>query len=152
MDDIWKAYLSSLIFTIALLSSLTGQAASLEYISPELTKALAAEFSSAGLGDKDQALLKDKKAWTCSMYGVRTRLQVQHGVKLYDWSQAVASGWKNSGAQPVVDYHVEGGALLGKSAKVEDRVRLTKEGKLLSQLSLATPPHTVLAYSVCNSL
>jgi hypothetical protein len=151
MDDVFRTYLSSALLTFALIGSLAGWAADLEYISPEQTKALADQFSGARLTEKDQQLLKTKKAWSCDMYGMRTKLQVQHGIKLYQWKSG-SPDWTNTGAQPVAAYKLDNGTLVGKSNRLEDDVRMTPSGRLISRLTLASRPNTVLAYSVCSSL
>lgn len=148
MDDTWKAYLSSFLLTVALLSSLTGHAADLEFISHEQTEKLATDFNKAA--EATDALLTAKKEWSCDMYGMRTRLQVQKGVKLYNWSHASES-WMNSGASPVAEYRLEKGVLKGKSERVEDQVRLTPDGKLISRLSTHGESPRVLAYSICTA-
>ncbi|MBX3020573.1 MAG: hypothetical protein KF799_02755 [Bdellovibrionales bacterium] len=151
MDDTWKRYLSSFLLTLALLSSLTGHAdsAELEFISQEQTTALAQTFEGASLSPEQ--LLQRNSKWSCDMYGMRTRLQVQRGVKLYEWS-AHDKTWTNSGAQPVANYQLENGTLTGKTPRLEDQVRATREGKLISRLSASGDAPRVLAYSVCTAL
>lgn len=153
MDDAFKAYLSSFVFTLALVAACTGHAADLEYISHEQGKALTEQFENATMGPKEQALLAEKKAWNCSMYGMRTRLQVRHGVKLYEFTADSSNQWKNSGAMMVESYRLDGqGNLSAQNERVLDQVRVTADGKLVSRLTLATIPHTLLSYSVCEAL
>jgi hypothetical protein len=87
------------------------------------------------------------------MYGVRSRLQVQRGINLYRWSRESAL-WKNGGAQPVTEYryHTDHtrGELVGRTARLEDEVRLTADGQLISRLSASAPSAAVIAYSVCK--
>ena len=148
MDDAWKSYFSSLLLSMALLGAFLSHAADLEYISPEVTTRLADQFSAATLDGKDRI----QKAWTCDMYGMRTRLQIQRGIKLYELKPSTNGHWKNAGAGPVTEYRPAQGALTGKTDQVEDQIRITKDGHLISRLSLVSPPHTVIAYSVCSSL
>lgn len=149
MDDTFKTYFASFLLSFALLASLTGQAAELEFISQDQANALGEQFS--GAGTPTETLFSRKKNWTCDMYGVRTRLQVQRGVKLYEWSSEKGA-WKNGGAQPVIDYRLDKGTFSGRGPKVEDQIRATKEGRLISRLSSADDSHKVIAYSVCTAL
>jgi hypothetical protein len=149
MDDTWKTYLSSFILTTALLGSLAS-AVDLEYITPEQSSALADQFSTAQLTDADQSTISHKPTWTCDMYGMRTKLQVQRGLKLYDFSKDHGS-LKNTGAQPVENYSYDKDALVGKTSRLQDRIRMTASGQLISQLSVVnTTPNTIIAYSVCH--
>lgn len=82
------------------------------------------------------------------MYGVRTRLQVKRGVKLYRWNSA---SWHNEGSQPVEDYKPDVSELVGLTPRFEDRVRVTKDGHIISQLSVTHPSRQVVAYSLCST-
>lgn len=149
MDDAFKTYLSSFLLSFALLASLTGQASELEYISQTKASELGTQFTDANT--PAESLLNSKKNWNCDMYGVRTRLQVQRGVKLYAWTSEDGA-WKNSGASPVSDYRMSKGTFSGRNAKIEDQIRITSEGHLISRLTTADDTHKVLAYSVCTAL
>jgi hypothetical protein len=147
MDDTRNGYLTSFVFSVGLTLALAGHAIELEYISPakhtELEQAFArADFSNDAAGIKH-------KTWTCDMYGVRTRLQVRRGVKLYRWSNA--SDWQNAGAQVVTNYQVAKDSLNGRTDRYEDQVKVTADGRIISRLSALKPTTTVLAYSVCSS-
>lgn len=150
MDDTWKSYLSSFILSTALLGNLAS-AVDLEYISPVQSQTLKQEFAKAHLTAEDQALLRKTPSWSCDMFGMRTKLQVQRRVNLYEF-KAADSSFENHGAQPVQDYHFKQNALEGSTTKVIDRLRMTTSGALISELSTASAPHTILAYSVCHSL
>ena len=154
MDDLFKTYFSSLFLSLALLVSLTGRAFELEYISPERSTALANQFDNATLTENQQSLLSQKKAWTCSMYGVRTRLQVQKAVKLYSWTSPSQGQWQNGGTHPVAKYVYQGKllALVGQTDQLQDEVRLTNRGQLVSRLSSRTAKSDVLAYTVCDAI
>lgn len=88
------------------------------------------------------------------MYGVRSRMQVQRQVKLYRFRQLPNSPTiQNSGSQVVSSYKLENNNLVGRDSRLEDQLRLTAEGKLISRLSLrAAASPTVLAYSICSPL
>ncbi len=129
--------------------AMVGHAVDFEYISPERRQELETEFNSSAVKPLVKSELKHKK-WTCDMYGVRTRLQVQRNVKLYSWQNDKT--WENSGAQVVVSYTEDEKSLLGRTERFEDRVKMKSNGELISQLSLVKPEREVIAYSVCKSL
>lgn len=135
-----------------LISSVIAQAAEVEYISPEKQKQLESMFKDAHFSMSKDAQILKAHGWSCDMYGMRTRLQVQRGLKLYEWNASDGNEWQNSGAQLVSSYKPEATALVGRRDRFEDQVRITKDGQLVSRLSLNTPEHTVLAYSVCKTL
>ena len=132
---------------LGLLLSLIANGLEMEYISPQKNKELEELFAKSSFEAKKSATIKQKE-WTCDMYGVRTRLQVQHGVKLYRFK---SDSWRNSGSQPVEDYRPEAKELLGQAQRFEDRVRITESGQLISQLSVTQPARQVVAYSLCST-
>jgi hypothetical protein len=132
---------------MGLLLSLIANGLEMEYISPEKNKELEALFAKSSFEAGQSEAIKQKE-WTCDMYGVRTRLQVQHGVKLYRFK---SDSWRNSGAQPVEDYRIEAKELRGQASRFEDRVRVTEKGQLISQLSVVQPTRQVVAYSLCST-
>ncbi len=87
------------------------------------------------------------------MYGVRSRMQVQHGLELYRLSPlGNTPNWHNEGAQLVSSYQAHSGALVGLHERFEDQVKLTATGQLISRLSIISPQRVVVAYSLCSSL
>lgn len=143
-----KPLLPLFLLVLSLLTA-ASFALDMEYISPEQKEQLVRKFEQATL-DKTEGVL-DKK-WSCDMYGVRSRLQVQRNLKLYSFAKAPSGLFKNSGAQVVADYKNDGQSLLGHSQRFEDQVRLTPSGQLISRLSLRQPDAIVIAYAVCKSL
>ena len=132
--------------------SLAAAAPEVEYISEEKQKQLETLFNSGHFdAEKDSQILRSH-VWTCEMFGMRTRMQVQRGLKLYKWTVDKDEVWQNGGAQLVSEYKCESSSLVGRRDRFEDQVKLTKDGKLVSRLSLITPAGTVLAYSVCKTL
>ncbi|NJL23867.1 MAG: hypothetical protein HC902_00890 [Calothrix sp. SM1_5_4] len=88
---------------------------------------------------------------------MRTRLQVQRNVKLYSWAMLgeTKTVLKNQGAQPVALYAVaeNGESLVGRTPRLQDEVRMTTEGNLISRLSARSPARDVIiAYSICRSV
>lgn len=130
------------------MSSVAAQAVEVEYISPQKQKQLEAMFNHAGFSARKDARIFKEKNWTCEMYGMRSRLQVQRGLKLYKWS----NDWHNDGAQVVSQYKAENFSLVGRGDRFEDQVKITKDGQLISRLTLTSSKSTVLAYSVCKNL
>lgn len=143
-----KSILASVLLVVSLLTAVT-HGLDMEYISPEQKQQLVRDFEQAKL-EKAESLL-DKK-WTCDMYGVRSRLQVQRNVNLYSLKMDAGGRFKNSGAQVVTDYKNDGQALKGQTDRFEDQLRMTASGQLISRLSLRKDEPIVLAYAVCRSL
>lgn len=121
----------------------------MEYISPEQKDQIAADFEKAKLEKADEVL--DRK-WSCDMFGVRSRLQVQRGVNLYSLRSAMDGEILNKGAQVVAKYQPKDGALLGRTDRFEDEIRMTSSGQLISRLSGRQAGVGVIAYSICKAL
>lgn len=130
------------------------QAAAIEFIPKDKAVALAGEFESSRVPTKADLVALAGKELQCDMYGVRTRLQVERGVKLYMLSQS-ESVWKNDGAQVVPSYKLDTKGLIGHRGSVTDELRIDKDNKVIAQLSLEKPVEektelVVLAYSKCG--
>jgi hypothetical protein len=121
----------------------------MEYISPQQKQRLVDEFEASKLAKTD--ILTGKK-WSCDMYGVRSRLQVQRDVKLYSLSKNPSGAYANNGAQVVSEYQFKNGVFSGKNSKFEDQLRITANGRLMSRLSVLKPSPVVIAYSVCKAI
>lgn len=147
-SDMRNGFLPSIIFCTTLLVSIGGHAIEMEYISPEKKQELERQFEKAEFSSKAAVALKQKQ-WTCDMYGVRTRLQVKRGIKLYNWKDQ--ADWSNSGAQVVRNYKAEDGRLIGSTGSLEDQVKLNSNGQIISRLSLTRPDRQVVAYAVCDT-
>jgi len=80
------------------------------------------------------------------MFGMRSLMQVKHKVPLYNWKR----DWHNSGSQVVHDYEAKGNVLIGDTERFSDEVKITKQGELISRLSLRDDK-SVVAYSVCKT-
>lgn len=132
--------------------SLAAAAPEVEYISEEKQKQLETLFNSGHFDPSKDSAKVQANTWNCEMYGMRTRMQVQRGLKLYKWTREKNDVWQNGGAQLVSEYKCEGSSLVGRRDRFEDQVKLTEDGVLISRLSLISPAGTVLAYSVCKTL
>lgn len=139
MDD--KRLLSLLLLLFA---SVAG-AADLEYITPAKQNELKVAFETAKPA-------RPHGSWSCDMYGVRTRLQIQRGLKLYEFDLAATEAARNSGAQPVSEYSKAATGWIGKTTRLEDELRMSADGKMLARLTLNEGTRSVLAYSVCQAL
>jgi hypothetical protein len=150
--DMNKALIAGLIISVFPVHSASAAPSSelhYEYISPEQNSKLEDIFNTARIPSaQDTPAVKDHQ-WTCDMYGVQTNMRVQRGVNLYIWKKE--PGWHNEGAQVVNEYQAKGGGLVGQNKNLADEIRLTQSGQLVSRLSLASAPRTVIAYSVCKS-
>jgi hypothetical protein len=138
-----------LSFITLFITCATVMAADFEYVSPQVQRELEARFDQARFNSSKSTKQLRNHEWTCDMYGIRSHLQVQHGVKLYRWPEAT---WHNEGAQVTSDYKAEDTALVSRDSRFEDEVKLTADGQLVSRLSLKSPRKQVLAYSVCKTL
>jgi hypothetical protein len=132
-----------------LLISAIAHSLDLEYISPAQKEKLVEDFEHAKL-EKADAILGKK--WSCDMYGVRSRMQVQRDVKLYTLNKGTSGTFANTGAQVVSKYRFEKGVFAGQQGKFEDSLRMTAKGELISRLSVLQPQPAVIAYSVCKVL
>jgi hypothetical protein len=144
--DVARTLLLSLLFVY-----LIPAAAEVEYISPERQTQLEDEFNKATFDVSQDAKRLAGHSWSCDMYGARSHMQVQHGLKLYAWKEK-AGQWSNSGAQLVSEYVSQNSSLTGRKDRFEDQVKITKDGQLISRLTLADGSKSVLAYSVCKTL
>ena len=154
MDDTKKGLARLILFCLVFCSGL-GRAIEMEYVTQEQSEQLASLFSSASFSHKEHASKMSGKSWSCDMYGVRSHLQVQRDVKLYQWSDSKDKVWHNKGAQLISAYKPGPKVLVGQSGRLEDQVKFTPDGRLISQLSagpLDTAQKVVIAYSVCKSL
>jgi hypothetical protein len=97
----------------------------------------------------------DHSRWTCDMYGMSSRLQKESGVKLYSFERDSEQAlFQNKGAQVVKAYRHEGG-FNGHKGSLEDQLRLSGQGQLISRLelhSLDGKASRLLAISVCDKL
>jgi hypothetical protein len=86
--------------------------------------------------------------WLCDMYGVGSGLQTLKSVHLYNFEQR-KDGIYNRGAQgkTVSVYKFKAGDLEGKGVYVNDRIRQSSQGQLISELS---HDGDVVAYSRCH--
>lgn len=146
MDDVKIFCLIMLALSFSL-PRIPSAFADLEYVSPTQRKLLQKTFLTSSF--KVSAKVQGK--WKCDMFGMRTHLQVQRDMELYDWSQGEKPNlWTNQGAQPVSAYKVSHGTLTGTHDRFEDQVKYTDDGRLISQLSVVTPNRMVVAYSLCR--
>jgi hypothetical protein len=152
MDDRSKGLLYIAALVLTLVSSL-GRAQTLEYISPEKRQSLKKQFEEGHFSRTDVRKVQLSSTWTCDMYGVRSALQVKHGVELYEWSIPNAASEKitNSGLQVVSEYQFKNSTLSGNVGAISDELRFTKSGQLISRLSHSEGPSSkVIAYALCT--
>lgn len=151
MDDRTQKILTSIIFCLLFLTGVIAQAVEFEHISLAQKAELEKQFEIATSAAAQAKVIENRK-WSCDMYGVRSRLQVQRGVKLYSLKRQESGDFVNSGAQVVSRYRNIGQALAGQTERLEDQIRISADGQLISRLSLRGPtqPNQVIAYSVCR--
>lgn len=151
MDDS-KNILASLIFSTLFLFGVVAHGMDMEFISLQQKAELEQRFAVAKFEMGDVAKVTNKK-WSCDMYGIRSRLQVQRKVNLYSLNKESQSGaFVNSGAQVVSQYTSKDNILKGQNERFEDQIRLTAEGQLISRLTSLKPVPSVIAYSICSEI
>lgn len=112
-----------------------------------------------------------KTSWNCELFGMRSRMQVQKKKRFYQFklSKTVPGTLvANNGAQIIKSYKTSKNGFIGEKGPLSDLIRITKAGKLVSELSIPTRDlddgalshrdissqvqrgRTVLAYAVCE--
>ena len=133
----------SLILVIGMLSSWLSSATSFEYIPESTRQELSSEFS--GASAPTAAIFN--KTWHCDMYGMRSHMQVKKDVSLYN----ISPNGFNSGNHPIKNYQPESSEFVGKTQDFTDRVRVTKDGHLIAELSSNKDSiEGLIAYSRCK--
>lgn len=141
-------------FSVAFIVFPVG-AAALEYVSKDRVSELTADFST-GQAPKDSDLAKWKgRSFKCEMYGMRSRLQVDRDVRLYQFevTESAQKVVQNRGAQVIQSYVKEATGLVGHQGSIRDEVRKCANGKIVSKLSRSSDDSSsenILAYSVCR--
>jgi len=131
------------LFVAALaFSSWKTFAADIQYISESERTQLGQDFEQA------KPLTEVSGQWTCDMYGMSSHLQVSKSVRLYSF-KSDKTEFRNTGAQAqiVPVYTVRKGEMNGSSGNLNDQLRQSKNGQLLSKL---THEGHVIAYSRCR--
>lgn len=131
------------LFVAALaFSSWKTFAAEIRYIPENERTQLSQDFEQA------KPMTEVSGQWTCDMYGMSSHLQVSKNVRLYSF-ESKKEEFENRGAQSqiVPVYKVSRGELIGSSGNLNDQLRKTKNGQLLSKL---THEGHVIAYSRCH--
>lgn len=139
-----------------------GLGAQVEYVEANQLEKLKSKFVAAKSLSSQSLQELDQSKWTCNMYGVSSRMQVERDLKLYHFELErvdKALQLKNRGAQLVKNYQREGSEVSGEKGSIKDRVRLTGEGELISQLEVHSKKSTdqaenqrILAISRCTRL
>jgi hypothetical protein len=146
----------------------TVHAVDIEFIADQQIAGLQAEFSRLPVPSNntiEQALLG--RSWLCELYGVRSRLQVERNVSLYQFSRA-KNALANRGSYPIENYRMDHRGITGRTSNLEDIVRVSVDGKsLMSELSVPaevtpgpsstgvtrsalSPLRQVIAYAICK--
>lgn len=131
------------LFVAALaFSSWKTFAAEIRYIPENERSQLSQDFETAS------PIKEISGKWICDMYGMSSHLQVSKNVRLYSFEPG-KNGFSNLGAQAqiVPVYNFTRGEMIGSSGNLNDQLRQTKTGQLLSKL---THEGQVIAYSRCR--
>lgn len=118
-----------------------------------------------------EEILSSKKAWTCELYGMRSRLQTTKKPNFYQFT-VKSSVISNNGSQVIREYHPTASGLKGSVGPLYEEVRFDSKGRLIGEMSLnnegrnlsserksssqkkvaslANVGQEVIAYSVCK--
>ena len=124
-----------------------------DYVSPAQITEMQTQFEAARMDDPS---VLTAHAWTCDMFGVHTHLYVERDLKLYAFRRNDASTDKsdptfaNTGGAPHETYRIKDQTLEARDYKQTlDQVRVMKDGRLISRLSVPARGITV-AYAICR--
>lgn len=132
----------SLILCMGMLSSWLSSATSFEYIPESTRQELAAEFLAASAPNPSIF----NKNWICDMYGMRSHMQVKKNVSLYN----ISENKDNLGSHPIKKYVATAIEFVGKSQDFTDRLRFTKDGHIIAELTSNKDSASLIAYSRCR--
>ncbi len=119
-------------------------------VSPTQATDLKKAFSLARpLESKDLTAMAEKDL-SCDMFGMRTRLQVEKDIKLYNFKFA-QKNWQNRGAQVVQSYQLTKTGFVGTDGHLVDEIRKTADDKFMAQLSRDADKSSVIAISKCQA-
>jgi len=132
-------------------------AVAIEFIPKEQVKILSEEYGRARVPTRADIKGISGHELLCDMYGMRTRLQVERGVRLYMLVEN-SNKWQNQGAQVISEYHLENQGLIGRKGMMVDELRLNSKNEWIAQLSLKSADDqgtekkqlVILAYSKCQ--
>lgn len=124
----------------------------MEHVSHKQSEVLTRLFEAANDIDKASVDNLVNKSWNCTLYGMRSRMQVERNLKLYAFNQE-GSTLKNQGVQVIQKYKLESKQLKGINGSLEDHVRINNKGEIITRLSLLKKPKpSVVAYATCRSI
>jgi hypothetical protein len=78
--------------------------------------------------------------WNCSLYGMKTKAQAEHNLKLYHFSNSEKRTVMNEGFLRIPNYEIAKSGLVGDKGILRDVIRMQKDGSLIAELSL---PRTI---------
>lgn len=112
------------------------EASTLESISEKKIQQLQTKFSSGTRPSLNQLLAK--KEWTCKLYGIRSRLQTYERSKFYSFKKMKKErALRNTGAQIFSTYQLQSTALVAQKGPLQEHIRWTQDGGIISEMSLA---------------
>jgi hypothetical protein len=125
--------------------------AEIEHVSDTKVKELEQLFSIGTPAEKNRMKSLHESLWSCDLFGVRSRMQVIRGAKLYSF---VLSGdtVQNSGSQEVKLYQIQKGELQGDSRHITDHIRFLSRNHLIARMTTKAGSPETVAFATCKSL
>lgn len=127
-----------------------------EFISQRSLADLERSFGAAEPFASHTEDLNKDSIWSCSMFGVRSRMFVRQQDRLYKFKATGSppAQYINSGTHTLKTYNIEGHELSARNGKISETVRWLAPNKIIAQLrsnkSLDSRPQVILAYNLCS--
>lgn len=123
---------------ILVIYSVMAESRQIEFVSQDQVIALQKKFEHSQSLDTTKMKGITGRDLKCTMYGLKTRLQVERNVLLYKF-QTAGAHYQNQGAHVVENYRFDGRDLVGFQESLVEIVRWDESQKLLiSRLSKVT--------------
>lgn len=123
----------------------------INFVSPQALQKIKHKF----LKSKAPSVAIANKSWSCKMYGVRSLSEKNSMVVLYNLNFNPNGVIQNTGSQIVKTYAQTANELVGNKSVLVDKIRISSEEELISELSIKDPnssTQSVVSYSVCRSV
>lgn len=144
-------WLRLILMSLPLWSAQTA-AVSGDFISQSTIQKLESTFQRAqNIRLKNKDLLTQTQ-WRCSLYGVRSQMQVEKDLRLYAFTKTAKDTFKNDGSQVIREYSFSNTDLQGQSGDLLEKLRMTSKGELIGQLLFGySNTSRIIAYSLCTA-
>lgn len=133
------------LLILGVLSAPRAQALNLNYVPPEFRRQVEAEFDSS----RATVPQKIEGRWNCEFVGVKTGLQHEKDLVLYDFKMKTSTQFENTGDSPNSEFKISRSEELESTGpKIHETIRFRSENELISKLMR---PHNkeTLAFAKC---